>query len=94
MAVESRAIDIDDIPELVRLAEEVRQTGTSCVLRRDGEALAILTPGPAAKRRRGQKGPLTEDDPLFKMIGMYDSGIPGGVSARKHDYLARAYRPR
>jgi hypothetical protein len=35
---------------------------------------------------------LSKDDPLFGLIGIGHSGIPGGVSGKKHEYLARAYR--
>jgi hypothetical protein len=45
------------------------------------------TPSTARPRRRGQ--PLTIDDPLFRTIGIGDSGVPD-VSANKHHYLAEA----
>jgi hypothetical protein len=38
--------------------------------------------------------PVTSEDALFRLIGIGKSGIPGGVSGKKHEYLARAYRPR
>jgi hypothetical protein len=36
---------------------------------------------------------VTRDDALFRLIGLGNNGIPGGVSGKKHEYLARAYRP-
>ncbi len=42
---DSRAvIDVTDEPELLRLAEDVRSTGESRVLRRNGEDLAVVIP--------------------------------------------------
>lgn len=35
--------------------------------------------------------PVTEDDPLWKIIGIGQSSGPTDVSRRKHDYLAEAY---
>lgn len=52
-----RHIDVSQVTDLVRLAEEVRETNEPCVLQRDGEDLAILMPlKPATKhgRRRGK----------------------------------------
>jgi hypothetical protein len=52
MAKELLPLDITDTPELVRLAEEVAQTGTARLLRRNQENLAILSPAPRHTRRR------------------------------------------
>ena len=92
MALELTPIDISALPELVRLAEEVRTTGESRVLTRDDEVLAVLSPVQRPQRKRANTGLVTEDDPLLALIGIGHSGIPGGVSGKKHEYLARAYR--
>jgi hypothetical protein len=44
MREEDEPIDVSASPELLRLAEEVRSTGKPRVLRRDGEALAMIVP--------------------------------------------------
>ncbi len=44
-------IDISSVPELVRMAEDVRATRRPRVLRRAGEAIAVLAPLPATRRR-------------------------------------------
>ncbi len=90
MAKELKSLDITDTPELLRLAEEVQATGKPQVLVRESEELAVLMPVPKKRSRKGK--PLTEDDPLFRLIGIGRSGIPGGVSGKKHEYLARAYQ--
>jgi hypothetical protein len=35
---------------------------------------------------------ITRDDSLFRLIGIAESGIAGGVSEHKHEYVARVYR--
>jgi hypothetical protein len=87
-----RTIEISDIPELVRLVEEVRASGKSRVLRRDKENLAILRPVRSRKKASPQPRPVTRDDPLFRLVGIGQSGIPGGISEKKHEYLLKAYR--
>ena len=51
MAKELRPIDISNVPELLRLVEEVRKGEEPRVLRRDSEDLAILTPVKPPRRR-------------------------------------------
>ena len=55
MAEHAKSIDISDVPELLRLAEEVRRAGEPRVLRKDGEELAMVVPlAPPKVRRRGR----------------------------------------
>jgi hypothetical protein len=58
MARESEHVEIGHIPELLRLAEEVRASKEPRVLTRDREAIAVLTP---ARPRRGRR-PKTQAD--------------------------------
>ena len=92
MAKETKHIDVSSIPELVKLAQEVRRTNEPAVLQQEREDLAMLTPiKPVAKRSvRGK--PTTGDDPLWKLVGIGHSG-KGDISANKHKYLADAYLP-
>ena len=61
MPGEFRAIDISNMPELARIAEEVRSTNEPYVLWRAGEEVAILMPARlAGKRRRRVKRVPTE----------------------------------
>jgi hypothetical protein len=94
MAKEPKHIDISSIPELQKLVHEVRQTNEPAILREEHEDVALLSPVPAKKRAQTKAKPVTSEDALFRLIGMGKSGIPGGVSGKKHAYLARAYRPR
>jgi len=93
MAKEPRHIDISSIPELLKLVREVRQTHEPAILQQESEDVALLSPVPAKKRAKTKAKPVTSEDALFRLIGIGKSGIPGGVSGKKHEYLARAYRP-
>jgi hypothetical protein len=94
MAKKPKRIDISSIPELVKLAKEVKTTNESAVLQQEDEDLALLSPVTPKKRSKTKAKAVTNDDALFRLIGIGKSGIPGGVSGKKHKYLARAYRPR
>ena len=89
MASEMQPIDSASIPGLDHLVDEVQRTRQPRVIRRNNEDVAVLSPaGPA--RPRGTRGRvLTKDDPLFGLIGIGDSGIPGGISGKKHEALGR-----
>jgi hypothetical protein len=89
-----KRIDISRMPELLMLAQEVQRTNESAVLQQEREDLALLSPVRPKKRSQTKAKPVTRDDALFRLIGIGKSGIPGGVSGKKHEYLARAYRPR
>lgn len=54
MAREATPIDISNIPELVRLAEEVRMSGESRLLCRDTEEVAMLVPVRRSPRRKAK----------------------------------------
>lgn len=92
MAKEPKRIDISAIPELISIAEEVMRTNEPRLLKRDSEDLAILSPVTPRKRPKSKGQPVTRDDALFRLIGIGKSNIPGGVSGKKHEYLARVYR--
>jgi hypothetical protein len=94
MAKEPKRIDISRIPELLNIAQEVRATNEPAVLQQESEDLALLSPVRPKKRSKTTAQPVTSDDALFRLIGIGKSGISGGVSGKKHEYLARAYRPR
>jgi hypothetical protein len=90
MTQERIPVDISNEPSLMRLAREAMDHGISFVLQDGDEDVAILSP--ARKTRKRGARPLTEDDPLFRLVGMGRSGVPGGVSGKKHEALLRAKR--
>jgi hypothetical protein len=91
---ELKPVDVTTTPEVLHLAQEVARSGVPVMLKADQEDLAVLTPASKAKPRTGRARPVTEDDPLFGLIGIGRSSTPGGMSDRKHEALARAYRPK
>jgi hypothetical protein len=93
MAKELDHVDISDVPEVLRLAEEVHKSNKPRVLTRNHEQLAVIMPLQQPRRRGRRTGVITRDDPLFRMIGTGRSGIPGGISGRKYEYFAKAFRP-
>ena len=65
MARELRSINIGNIPELSRLAEEVRDTNEPRLLRRDSEDLAILMPATRESKRRTGRAKTKADHEAF-----------------------------
>ena len=89
MAKELKRIDISTIPELLKLAQEVRTTNEPAVLQQESEDVALLTPIKPVSKRSVRGKPTTADDPLWKLVGIGHSGR-GDISANKHTYLADA----
>jgi hypothetical protein len=61
MQREIKRIDISNVPELLRIAEEVRITHQPHILRRDSEDVAILMPVTPSSQRRAKRE-LTKSD--------------------------------
>jgi hypothetical protein len=63
MASEQISFDVSTIPQLPDLAEEVRRTRTTRLLKRDGETVAVLNPpaSPAKRARRTMPTPKLAD---------------------------------
>jgi hypothetical protein len=66
MARELRSMDISDAPELLRLAEEVREAGEPRLLRRNGEDLVIVSPVVRKTMRRTRRTRTEEDLAAFR----------------------------
>ena len=91
MVKQLKRVDISNIPELVRIAQEVRDSREPKLLQRDNEELAILMPMPPSVKRRPKGRPTTANDPLWDIVGMAHSAGPGDVSENVDRYLAEAY---
>ncbi len=91
MEREAIPLEIDSSVDLLRLAQEVQESGEPRLLTHNGEQLVIVAPVKSRVRRR-KTGLVKQGDPLFSIIGIGDSGVPGGYSERKHELLARAVR--
>lgn len=90
MAKEPKTIDVSQMPEALRIAEEVRATNEPRVLCRDSVELAVVMPLPQSRRRSPRGKVFTKDDALMGLVGIGRSGGPGDVSENKHKYLAEA----
>jgi hypothetical protein len=90
MATEPKRSDISSIPELLKLAHEVRSTNEPTILQQEREDVAMLTPVKPVAKRSARGKPTSADDPLWKLVGIGHSG-KGDISANKHQYLADAY---
>ena len=91
---EPKPIDVNTIPETQPLAREVARTRVQVVLTTAEEDITVLTTVAKAPRQSRRAKPITADAPLFAMIGIGQGQTSGGVSERKHEALARAYRPK
>lgn len=91
LAQEVEAIDITNVLELLRVAEAVQASGKPRVLPSNQGDVAVVVPTtPRSRRTRRSARPVTlDDDPLFSFIGSGHRGIPGGMSDRSHEALAR-----
>lgn len=94
MAKEMKYTDISEIhnvPELVRIAEEVQASKQPRVLTRDGEELVVVQPAVGTRTvKRARAHVLTADDPLSKLVGALASHEPTDAS-KKHEYLAQTH---
>lgn len=96
MAKELRPLDAREVPGLLSIVEEVRESGEARVVTHADEEMAILSPiRPRAKRpsRHRKAAIITKDDSLWNIVGMADKPDDrvSDVSANKHKYLAEAY---
>ncbi len=91
MARELQELEVSNIPDVLRLAEEVRTSNQPRLLTRADEQLAVIMPVPPARKRVRRSGIITRDDPFVRTAGTGRSGIPGGISGRKYDYFRRAF---
>ncbi len=84
-------IDISNIPELIRLAEEVQKSNQVTILTKDGKEVLEVRPPKSARKRRASSGKgFSIDDPLYNLVGSATSDEPTDAS-KKHEYLAQAH---
>jgi hypothetical protein len=86
-------IDATDLPELRRIAEEVRDTGESMVIRSGDEELAVVSPIDSAKRSRGRKPTSEQIEAAMAAFGGWESLIDG-EELKANIREGRSSRPR
>lgn len=91
MAKELRRIDISNIPELLRIVEEVRKSEEPLVLQEESRDVAIVRQlKRPTKSRVSHLKPFTKHDPIWNLLGIGRSGL-NDVSENTDRYLAEAY---
>ncbi len=60
------SIDITNMPELVKIAEEVQATKTPRELRRENKTVAMITPVPPTGKAKQRRGTTKADYEAFK----------------------------
>ncbi|HLF78031.1 MAG TPA: hypothetical protein VJB57_11150 [Dehalococcoidia bacterium] len=91
MPKETKTIDVTNMPETLKIAEDVSATKEPRILRRDGQDLAVIMPVRKRPTPPSRAKPVTKDDPVFGLIGIGRSEV-GDISENKHKYLAEAHR--
>ena len=73
MTREAVPIDLNQLqmPELVRLAQEVRRTQLPIVLRENGEDIAVLSPAKAKRRVKGKRVTQADIDAALATFGTW-----------------------
>jgi len=92
MARERATVNIADSEDILRLVDDMLNTGSGVVLMRDDEPVAVLDPLPASKRssRRHRASDDPPDDSIMRLAGIVDGGPPTDIARYKHEYLADA----
>jgi hypothetical protein len=78
---ELRSIDISNVPDLVRIAEEVRRTGEPRLLRRDSEDVALLMP--VAARPVRARSAVARRPPSPEEVARSRTGIEAAAGSWK-----------
>lgn len=80
MAKALKTVDITNVPELLRLAEEVRSTNEPRLLRRDSEDLVVVMPAkPVARPRRTRKPAKAAEEAFRSAFGAWSDLVDGAV---------------
>ncbi|MSQ14831.1 MAG: hypothetical protein EXR50_03085 [Dehalococcoidia bacterium] len=87
----AKHVNISSIPELLRLAKEVEDSGEPCILQINHEDIVQITPLKPKTKQRAKVRLMTRDDPLSNLIGIGESEEPEDVSSNIHKYVAEAY---
>lgn len=94
MSTEAQPIDITESSELLDLAEEVRRSGVTRLLKRGDQELALLTPvAPRWDVQPRRKPAGNKRDALLNIIGIGRSAEPTDIAQHEGEYLAEAYTP-
>ncbi len=87
-------IDISNLPDLLRLAEEVKETKTPRILKRDTETVAMLMPVGTAFKPEKKPAPTKADyDASLAAIGSWRDLDADALIAHVHRAREEGSRP-
>ena len=89
MAKEMRSIDISSVPDLVRIAEEVRTSGSPRFLRRNGEDMAMVIPIEQGRKHRTSHARVQPDYDAFLSTAGGWKGLVDGDKLLADIYASR-----
>jgi hypothetical protein len=76
MAAEPRMIDVEENPDLIQIVDQIRASREGVVLRRNGQAVATITP--LMNRRPRERRPTQEDiDAFLSAAGAWKGLVDG-----------------
>ena len=90
MAKVLQSIDVTNIPDLLRVAEEVRDAQAPRVLTQGDDEIAVISPVRTARAKARRAQPIPRTDSLFGIVGLIRSEGSGDVSENVDKYLAEA----
>jgi len=94
MARARKTIDISDLPELLRIVEEVRASEEPYVLQRENEDVAVLMPvAPAGKRRRKRERTQADYEAFLSAAGSWKDVDVDAFIADIYESRRRSSRP-
>src|SRR5579884_2963105 len=79
MAQDFVPVDISSSPELIQIAEIVRETGKPLALQRGGETIAVVRPAP--KKRQGRRGSRAGEPSRLRQPPMDDPDLAKIIEA-------------
>ena len=90
MRDERVSLDISASPDLLRLIEEIEQTGVELVLVRGAEEVALVTALPAATPRLSRRRKQLQPERVLDIIGIGASDQESDIARFKDHYIADA----
>jgi hypothetical protein len=93
MAEHLKSIDITDMPDVLRLAEEVRASDEPRILRRDSEDIALVVPLPSRSKRRGKRKMEADYEAFRSAAGSWKDVDTDALIADIYEDRRRSMRP-
>lgn len=93
MAKELKPVDVSEVPELLRIAEDVRASGVGRLLKRNGEELAILAPVTRPRKSTARGRSKADHEALLAAAGSWKDLDTDAFVAHVYETRRRSSRP-